>query len=202
MDNEKLRNTAEKNLEIQKKAVSQFQITDEMLNAIQLIIENSQSKKKIVTTGMGKAGIIASKMSATLSSIGIPSFYVHPAESLHGDLGRISEGEPIIAFSHSGSTSELVSMLEAVNVLNNNSNPLILITNAENPKIKPKIFVRYLMQEESCVVKKVPSTSTTLMLITADMIAITAAETMGLDDSWFKSRHPGGAIGESYKKNQ
>ena len=64
MDNKKLRNAAEKNLEIQKKAVSQFQITDEMLNAIQLIIENSQSKKKIVTTGMGKAGIIASKMSA------------------------------------------------------------------------------------------------------------------------------------------
>jgi len=197
-----LKSIAEKVLDIQKKAVNDLTITNEMLEAARLIIEKTTEGKKIITTGMGKAGIIATKMSATLSSIGIPSFYVHPAESLHGDLGRISQGEPIVAFSHSGSTSELISMLEALHTLNNKSNPIILITNSQNPKIIPDVLVRYSMEQESCVVKKVPSTSTTLMLITADIITITASEYLGLDDSWFKIRHPGGAIGEAYKKDQ
>ena len=197
-----LKNIADKVLDVQKKAVLDLTITNEMLEAARLIIEKTTDGKKIITTGMGKAGIIASKMSATLSSIGIPSFYVHPAESLHGDLGRISQGELIIAFSHSGSTNELTSMIEALNILNQKSNPLLLITNASSPKIKPDILVHYAMEQESCVVKKVPSTSTTLMLIIADIIAITAAEYLGFDDSWFKLRHPGGAIGDSYKKEQ
>ncbi len=195
-----LKNIADKILGIQKKAVSDLTITNEMLEAVRLIIEKTTEGKKIITTGMGKAGIIATKMSATLSSIGIPSFYVHPAESLHGDLGRISEGEPIIAFSHSGSTSELISMLNALQTLYKSTNPIILITNSQNPKINSAVMVRYSMEQESCIVKKVPSTSTTLMLIIADIIAITASEYLGLDDSWFKLRHPGGAIGESYKK--
>ena len=151
---------------------------------------------------MGKAGIIARKMSATLASIGIPSFYTHPAESLHGDIGRISSGDLIIVFSHSGTTSEVHRMLAHLHNLNDNKNTIVLISGNYDPIIPYNELICYGPIEESSIVGKVPSTSTTLMLIIADVIAITAAESIGFNDDWFKKRHPGGAIGKSYKETE
>ena len=106
-----LKERSDEILGIQKDAIQKLETTDSWLKSIELIKSVAQSNGRIVTTGMGKAGIIAQKMSATLSSIGIPSFYTHPAESLHGDIGRIVYDDLVIVFSHSGSTTEVRSMI-------------------------------------------------------------------------------------------
>lgn len=187
-------------LEQQATAVSALEISNEMLVAIDALVAARKDAVRIVTTGMGKAGIIAMKMSATLASIGFPSFYVNPAEGGHGDLGRIAPKDLVVAFSNSGSTSELLSMIQHLHALNERSNKVIIITGNDDPVIPDAIIVSYGKVTESCIVSKVPSTSTTVMLVIADVLAITAAESVGLDDSWFKARHPGGAIGVAYKK--
>ncbi|HME53663.1 MAG TPA: SIS domain-containing protein [Candidatus Lokiarchaeia archaeon] len=186
-------------LKIQQNALQKLKITPVMLQAIEKIATMKASGGRIITTGMGKAGIIATKMSATLSSVGLPSFFVSPAEAGHGDVGRITTGDLVIAFSHSGSTAEVVSMIETVQALNEKTNEVIVISSNQDPVIPADLVVCYGNVQESCVVSKVPSTSTTLMLVVADILAITAAECLGLDDETFKARHPGGAIGQSYK---
>nr|MDO8114901.1 SIS domain-containing protein [Candidatus Sigynarchaeota archaeon] len=185
-------------LKIQQSAVQKLTITPVILAAIDNIAAMKKSTGRIITTGIGKAGIIATKMSATLSSIGLPSFFVSPAEAGHGDMGRISPDDLIIVFSHSGSTAEVVSMIENVHLLNGKKNVVIAIGGSDKPKIPADLVISYGAVQESCVVSKVPSTSTTLMLLVADVLAITAAESLGLNDEWFKARHPGGAIGQAY----
>ncbi len=197
-----LKHRADEILGIQKKAVQNLQSSDQWLTAIELIYSKAKALGRIVTTGMGKAGIIAKKMSATLSSIGVPSFYVHPAESLHGDLGRITSEDLVVVFSHSGSTEEVQRMITHLKILNNQENTIIIITGSIKPVIPYDHLVSYGKIEESSFVTKVPSTSTTLMLIIADVLAITAAEALGFSDEWFQQRHPGGSIGKSYKKTE
>jgi arabinose-5-phosphate isomerase len=197
-----LKERAEKILGIQKEFIEKIEIDDSWVTSITLIKSVAQKNGGIITTGMGKAGIIAQKMSATLSSIGIPSFYVHPAESLHGDIGRITPNDLIIVFSHSGTTMEVRSMIHHLHILNEKKNTIILISGNTNPEISHNQLVCYGNIEESSVVKKVPSTSTTLMLIISDVIAISAAESLGFNDELFKLRHPGGAIGKSYENTE
>jgi len=196
-----LQNRAEQILNIQKNAVNNLKITENMISAINEIVKKQNKKNHIITTGMGKAGIIAIKMSATLASIGIPSFYVNPAEAAHGDLGRIFPEDLLVVFSHSGKTKEIQNMINKLNELNSHKNYIISIGSSSQPEFSADITIDYGNIDESCTVKKVPSTSTTLMLIIADIIAITAAESIGFNDEWFKKRHPGGEIGLSYGKN-
>lgn len=196
-----LENNAAGILLTQLEAVKNITISPQMIEAIEEIVKCRNNNGRIITTGMGKAGIIATKMSATLASIGFPSFFVSPAEAGHGDLGRIAPEDLVIVFSNSGSTKEVLSMIVNLHKLNKGNNKIIAVTGADVPKIPSNIIVSYGKVKESCVVSKVPSTSTTVMLIIADIIAITAAESMGLNDDWFKIRHPGGAIGESYQNS-
>ncbi len=196
-----LQNRAENILNIQKKAIQNLKITENIIFAIKEIVKKQNKKSHIITTGMGKAGIIATKMSATLASIGIPSFYVNPAEAAHGDLGRILPDDLVIVFSHSGRTKEIQNMINKLHELNSHKNYVISIGSNSQPEFPADLVINYGNIDESCIVKKVPSTSTTLMLIIADIIAITAAENLGFNDERFKKRHPGGEIGLSYKKN-
>ncbi len=187
-------------LKVQQQAVANIEITSAMEEAITLLMKAADDGARIITTGMGKAGIIGIKMSATLASIGLPSFYVHPAESLHGDIGRISPNDVVIVFSNSGRTGEVKQMIATLHALNQHTNPIVLICSNPTPDIASDILVNYQYEKESCRVPKVPSTSTTLMLLVADILAIVAAERRGFDTEWFKARHPGGAIGQDYKK--
>ncbi|MHA1745533.1 MAG: SIS domain-containing protein [Promethearchaeota archaeon] len=190
---------AQEILSIQKKAVQNLELTPAMLQAISKLIEMGTKGNRIITLGMGKAGFIAKKMSATLASIGLPSFFIHPAEGLHGDVGRVQDSDLLIIFSHSGKTSEVSQFITTLDQLNQKKNAIIVISNNPNPQFRSTITVKYEMEMESCVVSKVPSTSTTLMLLISDIIAITAAESLGFSDSMFQLRHPGGSIGLSYK---
>lgn len=186
---------------IQLNAIENLQIDQNIINAIDRIIMAKSANSRIITTGMGKAGIIAIKMSATLASIGLPSFFVSPAESGHGDLGRITPDDLVIVFSNSGTTAELISMINNLHKFNGKKNTIIHIGGTDKPQIPSEIIINYGKVPESCVVSKVPSTSTTLMLLIADILAITAAESLGFNDDWFKIRHPGGAIGQAYANN-
>jgi arabinose-5-phosphate isomerase len=189
-------------LATQQAAVAALRINPEMRHAIELCVATATGPggASIITTGMGKAGIIAAKMSATLASIGLPSFYVSPADAAHGDLGRIKAQDLVIAFSHSGTTAELASMLSHLHALHQHQNNIILVTGAASTALPVSLVVSYGSVEEACVVPKVPSTSTTLMLIIADVVAIAAAEELGLSDAVFKPRHYGGAIGQAYQQ--
>ncbi len=187
-------------LNIQKAALNNLKITEPMIRCIEKIIETRENKGKIILTGMGKAGLISAKMSATLASIGFPSFVVSPAEAAHGDIGRISPEDLILVFSHSGNTAEVIGMINQAHLLNQNKNIVITIGGNDDPKIPHNLAISYGRIEEPCVVSKVPSASTTLMLAIADILAITAAESRGFSDADFKLRHPGGAIGKAYGK--
>ncbi|MHA1820173.1 MAG: SIS domain-containing protein [Promethearchaeota archaeon] len=201
-DNEDIEKKAAGILLIQNEAVNKLKIDKNMIAAIQKIIEYRNKNCRVITTGMGKAGIIAYKMSATMASIGIPSFFVSPAEAAHGDLGRIAPNDLVIVFSNSGRTGEVVSMITHLHELNSKTNYIITIGSSEHPEIPSDLVISYGQLKESSIVKKVPSTSTTIMLIIADILSITAAELLGFNDEWFKKRHPGGAIGASYKKEK
>lgn len=187
-------------LQIQQKAITALRIDRNYALATEKISQAQQNCHTVITTGMGKAGIIAQKMSATMASIGIPSFFLNPAEALHGDLGRVHPKDLLIVFSHSGATSEVYSMLTSLHDLNNQSNEIILISGIASPQFPVDILISYGKIEESCIVPDVPSTSTTIMLIIADIVAISAAENLGLDEGWFKLRHPGGNIGKKYNE--
>lgn len=186
-------------LGVQRDAVQELQVTPGLERAIAKVAEYFSGSGRVITTGMGKAGIIATKMSATLASIGCPSFFVHPAEAAHGDVGRIAPEDLVVVFSNSGRTGEVVNMIRALHALNAHANFVVYIGSTDAPRIEADLVVSYGDVRESCLVEKVPSTSTTLMLVIADLIAITAAELQGLDTGWFKARHPGGAIGESFR---
>jgi arabinose-5-phosphate isomerase len=203
MESKEIKDRCKEILKIQQDAISNITISDRFVKSVKKIAEIYEKKRNyVITTGMGKAGIIASKMSATLASIGIPSFFVSPAESIHGDIGRIRRGDLLIVFSNSGTTSEVVNMVITLNNLNYGKNYIISIGSSEDPEIPVDLAIGYGDLEESCIVSKVPSTTTTVMLVIADILAITAAESVGLDQDWFKKRHSGGAIGDFYKANK
>lgn len=184
---------------MQISALQSLKIDINMIHAISKIASMRSVNGRIITTGMGKAGIIAQKMSATLASIGFPSFFVSPAEAAHGDMGRIASNDLIIVFSNSGSTGEVINLIENVHKLNGHQNFVLHIGGTETPQIPADLIINYGKLTESCIVSKVPATSTTMMLLIADILAITAAESCGLNNDWFKARHPGGAIGQSYR---
>jgi arabinose-5-phosphate isomerase len=150
---------------------------------------------RVVITGMGKAGIIGQKISATLSSIGIPSLWLHPAEAIHGDLGRVIKEDVVLAISNSGETEELLRLLPTIKKIGAR---LISLTGnmkstlAKNSDITLNIGVR----KEACPLGLVPTASTTAMLAMGDALAIAALEKKGLKKEEFAFYHPGGNLGK------
>ncbi len=152
-------------------------------------------KSRVVVTGMGKAGIIGQKISATLSSIGKPSLWLHPAEAIHGDLGRVVKDDVVLAISNSGETEELLRLLPTIK---NIGAKLISLTGnvqstlAKNSDITLDISVR----KEACPLGLVPTASTTAMLAMGDALAIAVMEKKGLKKEEFALYHPGGNLGK------
>jgi arabinose-5-phosphate isomerase len=150
---------------------------------------------RIVVTGMGKAGIIGQKISATLSSIGRPSLWLHPAEAIHGDLGRVKKKDVVIAISKSGETEEILRLLPTIKKIGARLISLtgnLKSTMAKNSDIVLDISVR----EEACPLGLVPTASTTAMLAMGDALAIAVLEKKGLKKEEFAFYHPGGNLGK------
>ncbi len=153
-------------------------------------------KGKVIFAGVGKSGLIARKISATFSSVGIPSFFCHPSEALHGDMGQIEKKDLLIIFSYSGNTSELTNMLKYANrykikIIGVASKPDSLLLKASDIKIiLPKV-------RESDVTGMVPTSSTSITLLVGDCLATTVMQRKQFSKEKFKVFHPGGMIGKS-----
>ena len=163
------------------------------IKAVDLILN---CKGKIILAGVGKSGLIARKISATFSSVGIPSFFCHPSEALHGDMGQIEKKDVLIIISYSGNTSELVKMLKYANryrikIIGLASKPDSLLLKASDVKlILPKV-------READPTGMVPTSSTTITLLLGDCLATTVMHQKRFSKEKFKIFHPGGNIGSN-----
>ncbi|KTC88660.1 KpsF/GutQ family sugar-phosphate isomerase [Fluoribacter dumoffii] len=152
-------------------------------------------KGRIVVTGMGKSGHIGNKIAATLSSTGSPSFFMHPGEASHGDLGMITRQDTVIAISHSGNTLELVTLLPLLKRL---EVPLIALTgNPESTLAKAAdVNLDVSIKQEACPLGLAPTTSTTVALVMGDALAIALLQARGFSEEDFALSHPGGSLGK------
>ena len=163
------------------------------IKAVDLILN---CKGKVIFAGIGKSGLIARKISATFSSVGIPSFFCHPSEALHGDLGQIEKKDILIIFSYSGNTSELNNILKYANryrikIIGVASKPDSILLKASDIKlILPKV-------KESDVTGMVPTSSTSITMLLGDCLATTVMYQKKFSKEKFKVFHPGGNIGNS-----
>lgn len=170
---------------------------DESLSNALDILENT--KGRIVVTGMGKSGHIARKIAATLASTGSPSFFVHPAEASHGDLGMLTNDDSVIAISNGGESKELSDILA---YCKRNNIPLIAMT--KNPDSSLGKAGDYLLKlpssAEACPMGMAPTSSTTATLVLGDVLAVALMERKGFNKVEYKQRHPGGKLGAMLKK--
>lgn len=150
---------------------------------------------RIIVTGMGKPGFIAQKVSATMSSTGTPSLYLHPAEALHGDLGRVTREDVIIAFSNSGETEEVVRLIPIIKKI---GAKLIAVTGKKRSTLAANsdFVVDSSVDKEACPMGLAPTTSTTAMLALGDALAIALLEKKNFKPGDFALFHPGGTLGK------
>jgi arabinose-5-phosphate isomerase len=159
--------------------------------AIELLVS---ARGRVVTTGMGKAGLIARKVSATLSSTGTPSVFLHPAEAIHGDLGMVTQDDVIIAFSNSGQTEEIIRLLPSFKHI---GAPMIAITSVADSDLAKHSDVALIIKipREACPLNLAPTSSTTAMLVLGDTLALVLLETRGFGPEDYAIFHPGGSLG-------
>jgi len=163
------------------------------VKAINLILN---CKGKVIFAGIGKSGLVARKVSATFSSVGIPSFFCHPSEALHGDMGQIEKKDILIIFSYSGNTSELTNMLKYANRYRikvigiASKNDSVLLKASDVKLLLPKV-------KESDITGIVPTSSTSISLLLGDCIATTVMYQKKFSKEKFRVFHPGGNIGKS-----
>ncbi len=152
-------------------------------------------KGKVFLTGVGKSGHIANKVSATLSSTGTPSFFIHPAEALHGDLGMIEKKDAILAISKSGESKEICDLIPAIKL---KKIPLYSITENEESTIASSSETHILVKvaREACPNDLAPTSSTTVTLALGDAIAISLLKARGFTSEDFAKSHPGGKLGK------
>lgn len=160
--------------------------------ACQLIFSNS--KGKVVVMGMGKSGHIGNKIAASLASTGTSSFFVHPGEAAHGDLGMIESGDIVLAISNSGESSEIISLYPVLKRLN-----IKIISMTGNPKSTmaklANVNLTISVPKEACPLGLAPTSSTTATLLMGDALAVALLEARGFTADDFALSHPGGALG-------
>jgi arabinose-5-phosphate isomerase len=188
--------------DIKKSALRVFRIESEAIASLSERIDADFNKavellfntRRVVVTGMGKAGHIACKVAATLSSTGTPAVFMHPAEGLHGDLGMITSDNVVIAFSNNGNTEEILRLIP---YLKHFQIPLIAITgNPESELAKnADAILNIAVKEEACPLGLAPTASTTAMLAMGDALAVVLLEKRGFKEEDFAIFHPGGTLG-------
>ncbi len=149
---------------------------------------------KVVVTGLGKSGLICRKVAATLSSTGTPSFFLHAADGIHGDLGMVMEGDVVLAVSNSGETDELLKLLP---ILKRMGLKLILMTGNSSSALSraADVILDVAVKEEGCPLGLSPMASTTAALVVGDALAVILLEKRGFKEEDFALRHPGGILG-------
>lgn len=167
-------------------------ISFDIEKTIDLIID---SKGKLIVTGVGKSGLIGAKIAATLASTGTSSFFLHPTEAMHGDLGMIGKNDIVLAISYSGESEELVQILPHLNRLNI---PLLAMAKHKNSTLAKyaDIFIDISVDKEACPLDTAPTSSTTLTLAMGDALAVCLMKKRDFKKEDFASFHPGGSLGK------
>ncbi|MCS7171655.1 MAG: KpsF/GutQ family sugar-phosphate isomerase [Aquificaceae bacterium] len=169
---------------------------DSFLEAVKLIQE---CKGKVITTGVGKSGHIARKVASTLSSTGTPAHFLHPAEALHGDLGFIDSRDVLLAFSTSGESPEVISLIPYIKLL---GVPIISITNNPTSTLArhSEVHIFLYVEREACPLQLAPTSSSTASLVLGDALAMVLLELNGFTEKDFALRHPAGSLGRKLRK--
>lgn len=150
---------------------------------------------RVVCTGMGKSGLVMQKVAATLSSTGTPALFLHPAEAIHGDLGMLVEGDLVLAASNSGSTEEILRLVETLKRL---GIALVAITGRPGSPLArlADVHLSVAIRQEACPLNLAPTASTTATLALGDALAMAVMEARGFTDQDFARLHPGGRLGK------
>jgi arabinose-5-phosphate isomerase len=167
--------------------------------AVEMILRCGESNGRVVVTGMGKSGIIAQKIAATLSSTGSPALFLHPAEAVHGDLGVLMPGDVVIALSASGETEEILRLLATVK---RKGDALISFScNLQSTLAQASdVALDCSVEREACGLNLVPTASTTAMLALGDALAVAVSLRKGFRAEDFAELHPGGKLGKQLAK--
>ncbi|MDY0205446.1 MAG: KpsF/GutQ family sugar-phosphate isomerase [Pseudomonas sp.] len=185
--------SAKRTISLEQDAITSLlaRIDHSFVNACELILA---CKGRVVVVGMGKSGHIGHKIAATLASTGTPSFFVHPAEASHGDMGMITADDIVLALSNSGTTNEIVTLLPLIKRLG-----LTLISMTGNPDSTlahaADVNLDCQVAQEACPLNLAPTSSTTVTLVLGDALAIALLEARGFTPEDFAFSHPGGALG-------
>jgi arabinose-5-phosphate isomerase len=186
--------TARRVLHIEAQAIREVlaRLDESFVRTVDLLLA---CKGRVVVTGMGKSGLVARKISATLSSTGTPSFFLHPADAVHGDLGMLARGDAILAVSYGGETDEIVALLEALRRL---EIPLVLLTGTINSTLgeASAAVLDVSVTEEACSLNLAPTASTTVAMAVGDAIAVSLLERRGFQPDDFAALHPAGRLGK------
>ncbi len=194
MDKDKVKSLAQAVLKNEADAVSALtgRIDDAFYDACQLML---QCEGRIVVMGMGKSGHIGGKVAATLASTGTPAFFVHPGEASHGDMGMITAKDVVLAFSNSGETEEIKTLLPLLKRL---GVPMVALTGNGQSTLatNANAHIDVSVEKEACPLGLAPTTSSTAALAMADALAISLLEQRGFTADDFALSHPGGSLGK------
>ena len=173
--------------------------SESLSTALDLMQKATSNSGRIIVTGMGKSGHIGRKIAASLASTGSPSFFVHPAEASHGDLGMITESDVVVAISNSGESKELIDILNyckrfGITIIAITKNPESSLGKAGN------VVLALPNNGEACPLGLAPTSSTTATLVLGDILTIGLIERNGFSKEDFNDRHPGGKLGSILKK--
>lgn len=185
-------------LEVEAAAISEVlrRLDGEFVRVVELIRD---SDGRVVTMGMGKSGLICKKISATLASTGTPSFFLHPAEAIHGDLGMVVTGDVVLALSNSGETEEILRLLEPLKrlgarLVSITGNPASTLARHSDHHLSAAV------SREACPLGLAPTASTTASLALGDALAMALSTTRGFREEDFARFHPGGKLGKKFLK--
>ncbi len=185
-------------IEAESEALAELarRLDDRFCRAVELLFACSAS---VIVTGMGKAGLIGQKITATLASTGTPAHFLHPGEAVHGDLGRVARDDCILVLSQSGETEEITRLLPSMADL---CTPIIAITGRPDSTLARAAAVTLDLGplEEACILGLAPSTSTTAMLAMGDALALVTSRMRGFAAEDFARFHPGGSLGRKLAK--
>jgi len=173
----------------------QKQLGDEFARAVDLIMA---CPSRLIVTGIGKSGLVGQKITATLNSTGTPSFFLHPVEAMHGDLGMVAPTDVILAISYSGETAELNTLLAS---LGERNVPIIAMTGGMSSTLAncANVTLNVAVPKEACPLGLAPTTSTTATLALGDALAVALLKRKQFRAEDFRRNHPGGSLGERLK---
>ena len=187
---------AQNTLRIEAEALitASSRLDNTFLDAIDIIL---QTKGKLIITGVGKSGLVGAKMAATFASTGSSSFFLHPTEALHGDLGMIGKEDTLLAISSSGESEELTKILPHIERFNI---PLIALTGKAHSALakSAQVVLDISVEKEACPLNIAPTTSTTLTMALGDALAVALMKKRGFQEEDFASFHPGGTLGKKF----